>query len=147
MVTFLEPFPLRVKKDHLPRPRGSSPLPTIRETQFSQITVAVPPDWNWDKKSSGGREWTEEEVRQMLWRRVMNMAHCSERFQLMLVSGRHKAAAPYCLLSQKSCKRLKLLWNRCSPLGFVKRFETFVVDQCLAGSGPRSHYELKVINE
>ena len=52
MVIRAAPFPRNVTKDHRPRPDGSSPLFTIRDTQLSQITVAVPPGWYLDKNSS-----------------------------------------------------------------------------------------------
>jgi hypothetical protein len=59
IITFLRPFPLRVKKDHLPRPSGSSPLLVILETQLLHMTT-VPPAWYWNKKLLEIWSWSKK---------------------------------------------------------------------------------------
>jgi len=45
IVTFLSPLPRRVAHVHLPKPKGSSPVPIIRYTQLLHTAVTVPPGW------------------------------------------------------------------------------------------------------
>jgi hypothetical protein len=76
----------------------------IRDIQLSHTTVAVPPGWKLDKKSSGDRETAAIEYDHVWCNADLNKAICSGRFQFTLVSGKFTIAAPYCLQSFKSCR-------------------------------------------